>query len=173
MSFARAHNKWRATVLVAVAGGQTKQTSLGYSVSEERAAERVSAGAYVLGDRCARTRVSADACTWEASAVKMATPTYGSAGARPGWLWAASAAWRRREVRHVAHADGGLMPLRGCAHCTLYLHCWRAERAGRALAVEVLGQAKVAQLEELVRGPQVRSQGRPSRRPLQPGRDST
>ncbi len=64
VSFAQRNGRWQASVKVTVAGGQAKRMFLGYSVSEEQAAERVSAGAYVLGDRCAHTStcVPADAC---------------------------------------------------------------------------------------------------------------
>ncbi len=59
-----AQRQWQANVRVTVARRQPKTTFLGASASEEQAAERVSAGAYILGDRCAHrsTCVRAEAC---------------------------------------------------------------------------------------------------------------
>ncbi len=63
VTFAQREGRWRANVKATLAGGQTKPVSLGFSASEEQAAARVSAGAYVLGDRCAHSHcVHAEAC---------------------------------------------------------------------------------------------------------------
>ncbi len=51
----------------------------------------------------------------------------------------------------ASHGGGLAVGLRTHRPCTAWSVCTRCACAGRALAVEVLGQAKVAQLEELVR----------------------
>ncbi len=110
VTFNQHEGRWQARVSVALDGGQTKQASLamGSSASEEQAAERVSAGAYVLGDRCVQLSARMRAVMARHSAHRGGGGrACGCAGARPRCPWAASSTWRLRKVRHVAHADLG------------------------------------------------------------------
>ncbi len=59
-------SKWKADVSVRLGSGARKMMFLGRSVTEEQAAERVSAGAYILGDRCARKVPCVDVCAQQA-----------------------------------------------------------------------------------------------------------
>ncbi len=63
VTFNQAEQKWRAQVSFRLSSGQAKPVFLGSDASEEQAAKRASAGAYVLGDRCAHTtRLQAESC---------------------------------------------------------------------------------------------------------------
>ncbi len=51
VSFAKVTKRWQAYVLVKRGVGCTRQVHLGQRSTEEQAAERVRAAAYILGDR--------------------------------------------------------------------------------------------------------------------------
>ncbi len=51
VSFDKANRQWKAYVYVRRGGDTAKQVLLGLSATEEQAAERVRAAAYILGDR--------------------------------------------------------------------------------------------------------------------------
>ncbi len=145
---------------VSVDGGEPRQTSLGSSASEEQAAERASAGAYVLGDRCAhrstghqvRRRACSKRGTERATAPTRLRPRRCITKVPLGRFGNLAPAQGQAEWRVSGICGAAPLVLRPSAACRLRM---RAVCAGRALAVEVLGQAKVAQLEELVRGAQV------------------
>ncbi len=54
VSFSNARRKWQAAVYIKQLqpGVPSKPVALGLSVTEQQAAERVSAASYILGDRC-------------------------------------------------------------------------------------------------------------------------
>ncbi len=135
------------------ARGRSKRVTLGRSTSEHETAEHFSAAAYILGDRCD---------TGAASPRRRAGCESVCAEVRVAW-----ASWM--QVRVAGRAAGALRQPDGGARCELQFvegYRWRGQQkrgllccggthalacvcafAGRALAVEVLGQATVARLE--------------------------
>ncbi len=152
--------KWRAFIDVRdEATGQRRSVALGYTASEQQAAERVSAAAYLLKDRCGAPRHSCivfsprpQACgALRGEAVVFQSASLGGAGAQqPGVVAQMTLAWHCCGAASSVRAAAGLRARRGrgperVRRCVCLLRCVRAgwRRARRSSATPTSRPIKV------------------------------